>query len=412
MKSLKVYIDSAAWICEANLVGTSKIYHYLIENNHTICDTPSDADMIIINSCGLTKMRRELSIAYYEKYYEQKKLHASIIMFGCLIKIDKCRIDTLNAIPIDFNQGHKFDELFFNRTKFDDIHPHCDPLTKDRLLQGKYLFQTSKILPFILSGLLFPFIKKMRINYRKLVDSFTYKDKIFIEIAMGCTGNCSYCMIKKARGHIRSRHINEILDDIEKLNDPTKNLFLVADDCGSYGLDIKTNIFELLYAINKKFPGITVDLNYLNPYWLERYSDEYIELFKNVNISLASIPVQSGSNRIIKDMNRRYDINTIVDIIKKIKQVSPTTITYTHFLIAYPGEQASDFFRTLYHTKSFDLPMGLIYSHHQEVVCAKKGKTSPAFGKVLRYFVFLAYINLIIAYRLFTYQPKKLQSPS
>ena len=239
-----------------------------------------------------------------------------------------------------------------------------------------------------------------------MVDSFTYKDKIFIEIAQGCTGNCSYCMIKKARGNIHSRHIDEILDDIETLHDPTKNLFLVADDCGSYGLDIKTNLFDLLYEINKRFPGINIDLNYLNPYWLERYPDEYIRLFKNIHINLASIPVQSGSNRVIKKMNRRYDINTVMDIIKKIKQVSPGTITYSHFLIAFPGENAIDFLRTLYHTKSFDLPVGLIYSGHEDAACSKTGKTIPPAIVALRYFVFMAYINMIISYKLLIYQAK------
>jgi tRNA A37 methylthiotransferase MiaB len=411
MVSLRTYVDSAAWICEANLVGTSTICRYLIENKHTIVTNPSDADVIVINSCGLTKMRRELSIAYFEKYYACKKPDTKIIMYGCLVKIDQQKIRSLNLIPIDFHEGEKFDEIFFNGIKFEDVHPHCDPTMKERLLEGKYLFQSTRIYPFILSAMLFPFAKKIRVNYHTMIDSITYKDKVFIEIARGCTGNCSYCMIKKARGPIRSRHIDEILHDIETLYDPTKNLFLVADDCGSYGLDIKTNVFELLYEINTKFPGISIDLNYLNPYWLEKYPEEYLRLFKTVHISLASIPVQSGSNRVIKKMNRRYDINTVANIIKKIKQVSPTTITYTHLLIGFPGENAIDFLRTLYHTKSFDLPVGLIYSEHEENTCLTEGNTAPAFIVTLRYLVFLSYTNLILSYKLLTYPRRDSHPP-
>jgi tRNA A37 methylthiotransferase MiaB len=403
MKSQKVYIDSIAWICEANLIGTSKIYRYILENGHEIIKNPSEADFIIINSCGLTKMRRDLSIKFFEKYYLQKKENAKIIMFGCIVKIDKEKIISLDLISIDFNQGYKFDEIFYNEKKFETICPYCDNLTKERLLQGKNLFQSTRIIPFILSGLLFPFFKKTRLNYQKMIDSFTYKDKIFVEIARGCTGNCSYCMIKKARGNVCSRQIIDIITDIEHLYDPTKNLFLVADDCGSYGVDIKTNLFNLLYEIKKKFPDITIDLNYLNPYWLERYPNEYIKLFKNVKINLASIPVQSGSNKILKKMNRRYDINKVVEIIKKIKQVSPETITYSHFLIAFPGENTIDFLKTLYYARYFDIPIGLPYSEHKDSASSKLGNNKSTLTITLRYFIFLLFINLILSYKLLKY---------
>jgi tRNA A37 methylthiotransferase MiaB len=211
-------------------------------------------------------------------------------------------------------------------------------------------------------------------------------------------------MIKKARGNIRSRKIEDILSDIEKLYDPSKNLFLVADDCGSYGLDIKTNLFDLLYAIKKKFPDVTVDLNYINPYWLERYPDEYVRLFKYVKINLASIPVQSGSNRIIKNMNRRYDINKVVEVVKRIKKVSPQTITYSHFLIAFPGENTIDFLKTLYCTKYFDLPMGLTYSEHKDSASSKLSNHKSSLMTTLRYVVFLLFINLILLYSLLIYQ--------
>ena len=123
MKSYKVYIDSAAWICEANLVGTSRIYRYIRENGHTIVNNPSIADFIIINSCGLTKMRRDLSIQFFEEYQSKKKDNAKFIMCGCLIKIETEKIQSLDLIPIDFNEGSKFDEIFYNTIRYDEIKP-------------------------------------------------------------------------------------------------------------------------------------------------------------------------------------------------------------------------------------------------------------------------------------------------
>lgn len=403
MNSLKVCIDSIAWICEANLIGSSKIYRYMLENGHEIVKDPSEADFIIINTCGLTKMRRDLSIEVFEKYYLQKKENTKIIMFGCIVKIDGEKINSLDLLSIDFNEGYKFDEIFYHVKKFDTICPHCDDFTKERLLQGKNLFQSTRIIYFILSGFLFLFFKKTRLNYQKMIDSITYKNNIFVEIARGCTGNCSYCMIKKARGNICSRQIRDILIDIEHLYDPTKNLFLVADDCGSYGIDIKTNLFNLLYEIKRKLPEITIDLNYLNPYWLERYPDEYIKLFKEVKINLASIPIQSGSNKILKKMNRRYDIHKVVEVVKKIKHISPETITYSHFLIGFPEENTIDFLKTLYCAKYFDFPMGLPYSEHKDSASSKLGNHKSRLTISIRYFIFLSFINLIISYKLLMY---------
>ena len=406
MESYKVYIDSAAWICEANLVGTSKIHQYMIQNNHKITNNPSEADYIVINSCGLTKLRRDITINYFEKYYSTKKKNAKIIMFGCSTKIDKKRIENLNLVSIDFDEGNKFDKIFYKNAKFDNINPICDDKTKQKLLRGKNPFQFTRIVPFLLSGFMFPFSKKIRLNYNKMIDSITYKDKIFVEIAMGCAGNCSYCMIKKARGNVCSRPIKDIITDIENLYDPAKNLFLVADDSGSYGLDIKTNFFNLINEIKKRYPDLSIDLNYLNPLWLEKYPNEYIKLFSDTNINLASIPVQSGSNKILKIMNRKYDIYNIIEILKKIKKVSPKTITYTHFLIGFPGENTVDFLRTLFCSMHFDLPIVLMYSEHED----SKSHTLPHHKTkstiILRYVLFWLFINLVIFYNLLSY-PRK-----
>ena len=99
-------------------------------------------------------------------------------------------------------------------------------------------------------------------------------------------------------------------------------MFLVANDCGCYGSDIKTSLINLLNEINKRFPSISIELNYLNPQWLEKNFNGYIKLFRDIDIDLVVIPVQSGSNKVLKNMDRRYDIGKVIKIIDKIKKVS------------------------------------------------------------------------------------------
>ena len=402
MEPYTIFIDSAAWVCEVNLIGCSKIYRYLLKNGHKITDDPAKADFIIINSCGLTIDHTKRCINLFRIYNSLKKENATIIIFGCLVKISPELVESLDSDTIEFDEVEKFDKIFYKKTKFEDIKPYCDDKTKQDLLK-KNPFHRTEIFPFLFSGILFPFSKIARINYQKMISNVTYKNRIFLEISRGCTGNCSYCVIKKARGKIRSRPIQNIISDIEKINDPSKKLFLVANDCGCYGIDIKTNLIELLYEINKRYPDLSIELNYLNPQWLEKYSDEYIELFKKVKINFVVIPVQSGSNEVLKNMNRRYDITKVIKVVDKIKKVSPKTFIYSHFIIGYPGENWIEFFKTLNCAIHFDFPIAFEYSEHEGTVSSTLPHHKSYFTVTSRYVLFIMFMNFLMFYKLLTY---------
>ena len=401
MKSYNVYLDSSAWVCESNLIGCSTIYRYMLENGHKITDNPSKADYIIINSCGLTKNHIDRSITLYKKYNSQKE-NSTIIMYGCLIKINPELVDSLDVYPIDFNEGKKFDKIFYKTKKFEEIKPYCDDKTKKDLLREKNPFHRTEIFPFLLSSILLLFSKKARVNYQRMINNVTYKNRIFLEISKGCTGNCNYCVIKRARGKICSRTIQDIINDIEKIYNSSKKLFLVANDCGCYGVDIKTNLIELLYEIKKKYPDLSIELNYLNPQWLERDPGNYIKLFRDVKIDFVVIPFQSGSKNVLKNMNRRYDSNKVTKIIDKIKKVSPKTFIYSHFIIGYPGENWIDFFKTLICAFHFDFPIVFEYSEHKGTVSSSLPHHKSYFTVTSRYTLFILFLNFYIFYKLLT----------
>jgi tRNA A37 methylthiotransferase MiaB len=404
MKSYKIFVDSANWLCEINILGYSMINRYMIENDHKIIDDPKEADFIIINSCGFTKDHEDNSIVLFKKYYSKKEKKASIIMLGCLIKINKKLIDSLDIYPIDFNEGKKLDKIFYKKIKFKDIKPYCDTKKIENHFYNKIVIQPSKIIPVLFSKLMLPFSKKLRINYRKIINDLITKNKILIEICKGCASNCNYCVIKKARGQIQSRKINDIIDDIKKLYDPKKEFFLVADDCTSYGLDIKTDLFNLLKEINKKFPDLLINLDNLNPYWLEKYPDKYIKMFSEFNINYATIPLQSGSNRILKDMNRIYDIKKILNIVKEIKKASPKTAVYTHFILCYPNEKFIDFLKTIYCSMYFDLSIIFIYSEPKDFINKSLSVQKSRFVKAYRSTLFMLVQNFVVFFRLLSFK--------
>ena len=406
MNCFTVYIDSAAWVCETNLIGCSRLYRYMVKNGHEIVDDPSKADYIIINSCGLTRGHITKCINMHKKYISLKRENAKIILYGCLVKIDPKLVGTLDVLAIDFNEDGRFDEIFYNKIEFKDIKPYCDIKTRRGLLLGKNPFYRTKIFPFLFSSIILPFSKKARLNYKRFVNSVSYENKIFLEISKGCTGNCNYCVIKRARGKICSRTIKDVISDTKKIVDPSKKLYLVANDCGCYGVDIKTNLIDLLYEIDNEFPDLAIDLNYLNPQWLERYSDEYVKLFKDVNIDFVVIPMQSGSNSVLKDMNRRYDINKVVKVVDRIKKASSKTFIYSHFIVGHPGEKWSDFIKTLISATHFDFPIAFGYSEHEGTVSSSLPHHKSNFTIMLRYLLFVTFMNFFLLYKIISSREK------
>jgi tRNA A37 methylthiotransferase MiaB len=213
-------------------------------------------------------------------------------------------------------------------------------------------------------------------------------------------------MIKKARGNVKSRKISDIISDIDKLYETNKNLFLVADDCSCYGLDIKTNLFELLYEINKKYPNISIDLDTINPYWLEKYPKKYIKLFKDLKIDHVVIPLQSGSNKVLKNMNRNYNIKEVIKIIDKIKKVSPDSFIYTHFIIGYPGENIINFLKSLIYALHFEFPIFLKYSENEDLISKSISYNKSRYLIETKYILSQFFNNFLILYKFLTF-PKK-----
>ena len=243
-------------------------------------------------------------------------------------------------------------------------------------------------------------------NYDIIFDNITLRNRLFVEISKGCTGSCSYCLIKTARGGLRSRPIKDILIDIEKMKDPSKKLYLVANDCGCYGLDIKTNLINLLYEINKKFPEQKVELDYLNPFLLEKYSNEYVKLFRDIDLDYVTIPMQSGSKKILKNMSRNYNPAKTIRTIDKIKKASPGTFIFSHFIIGFPGENWIDFFKTMICALHFDLPIPFKYSEREGTAGASLPDKKSDLTITRRTFIFLIVMNLIVFFKLLSYNKK------
>lgn len=172
------------------------------------------------------------------------------------------------------------------------------------------------------------------------------------QISEGCLGDCSYCIVKLVKGPLNSYPQDEIIKNIQNdLDSGCKETWLTSQDCASYGLDMpQKKIFlpELLSKILALKGKFMVRLGMSNPNHILPIAKDLIELYKNPKMfKFLHIPLQSGSDNVLKAMNRRYNINDFIKIVKNFRSEIPEITISTDIIVGYPGETEGDFQETL-----------------------------------------------------------------
>jgi len=184
--------------------------------------------------------------------------------------------------------------------------------------------------------------------------TLTGKEREIIEINRGCLGNCSFCATKLAIPGFYSYKSDKIVNLIkEAYKRGTKEIYLTSQDTGAYGLDNKENLLILIKKINEWWSSLEnkredffIRVGMMNPNFLKKIIDPLLEeIKKGPFYRFIHLPVQSGSNFILKKMNRGYSVEDWLYLAKKIKKEGFTLAT--DIIVAYPGEKEEDFKETL-----------------------------------------------------------------
>ena len=198
----------------------------------------------------------------------------------------------------------------------------------------------------------------------------------WISIIQGCDNFCSYCIVPYVRGRERSRPMEAVINEAEKLSaDGVKEITLLGQNVNSYGKDL---------GKNSSFPRLLEELNKVEDLKRIRFmtshpkdfSDELLEKIKTLD-KLADhihLPVQSGSNKVLKEMNRGYTREYYMDRVKKIKREIPNAAISTDFIVGFPGETEEDFEKTmeLVEELEFDMAYTFIYSPRTGTPAARR----------------------------------------
>jgi threonylcarbamoyladenosine tRNA methylthiotransferase CDKAL1 len=192
--------------------------------------------------------------------------------------------------------------------------------------------------------------KKRIINEYKKVDRIGLlnpRGNIISKIAVsdGCLSSCSFCETKFARGTLNSFSENVILKAVKNsVEDGAKEVQLTSQDMGAYGFDKKTNVAELMQKISAIEGDFKVRIGMLNPDHLNRYMDSLLDALQSEKFyKFVHLPVQSGSNRILKSMKRGCRVESFEDYMKEFRSKIPDITIETDIIVGFPGESVDDF---------------------------------------------------------------------
>lgn len=333
--------------CPRSKEDAQTIYNYFLQNGLKPVRTIQKADIVCIYTCGGFDDTERSSIKTIQRILENKSKNALVIVTGCLTKINPKSMDELDGIVlIEFDKLDQLDKLISPELPFTQV-PNAGvvgkipPLDNDkdfleRLTNTKYLKNSPQYLKYYLSR-----IGKKNLNI---------EDIYHVRISRGCLGSCSYCSIKLAHGQLRSKPIDQVKKDFEEGLKKGHHIFkLIGQDTGSYGIDIDTNIVEVL-KIFFDFPGDNkIIITDFNPRWFIKYYDLLEPLLQTNYKRILSfrIPVESGSDKILKRMKRPYQIEEVKKYLLLIKEKIPDLNLFTHIIVGFPGETEEDFSQTL-----------------------------------------------------------------
>ena len=215
------------------------------------------------------------------------------------------------------------------------------------------------------------------------------KYKASVSIIYGCNNFCSYCIVPYVRGRERSRRPEDILNDVRKLaKEGYKEIMLLGQNVNSYGNDFKdTNYsFPNLLQDIEKIDGIEI-IRFMSPHPKD-FSDKLIDVIKSSKKIARQIhlPLQSGSSKILKEMNRKHTKEDYLKIVNKLKNADENISISTDIIVGFPGETEEDFLDTLDVVKKvkFDQIYMFIYSKRVGTRAEKMEDNTPEEEKVRR----------------------------
>ncbi len=309
---MKFFIETLG--CKVNFYESNYIKETLLNKGFLVAENLENANIIILNTCSVTNTSNNKCLKVARRM-RRENAKAIFVVCGCSTQND---YKMYQDIDIDIILGNK------NKSKISD-------LIIDYIKKPSKFFQIENPFEFIFEDMEITQFENIR---------------AYIKIQDGCNNYCSYCIIPYLRGNIRFKKYNTILKEAKRLVDNNyQEIVLTGIHTGTYHDEFKTlvNLINDLTKISglKRLRLSSIEVTELG--------DDFIELLKNNPILCDNlhIPLQAGSNEMLKIMNRKYNLEFFENKINEIRKIRPNIYISTDIIVGHPGESEELFQKTL-----------------------------------------------------------------
>ncbi|MDH2907082.1 MAG: tRNA (N(6)-L-threonylcarbamoyladenosine(37)-C(2))-methylthiotransferase [Candidatus Nitrosotalea sp.] len=306
----KIWVE--AYGCSASFADSEMISGLVVNGGHTLAENENDSDLSVIVTCSVK------DVTAHKMIHRIKKLKSNpLVVAGCLPKAEQSTVEKFSS--------------------------------KASLLGPNSLGKTLDVINSTLNG-----IRKIELADTDVSKIGLPKIRLnpavgIIEIASGCMSECTFCQTKIAKGDLQSYRVGDIVRQVQdEIKDGCVEIWLTSTDNGCYGLDIGSSLPELVQNVSDIEHDFMIRVGMMNPMYLPRIKGNLLESFANDRVfKFLHIPVQSGSDKVLKDMKRLHTSKIFYDVNSAFRERFDRFTIATDIIVGFPTETEEDFARTV-----------------------------------------------------------------
>lgn len=337
--------------CKLNFAETSTIARSFTERGYEKVNHQEDADLFVINSCTVTE-NAEKKCKSLIKQARRKNPNIQIALVGCYSQLRPEDIAMFEGVDYVLGNEEKFKLIEYIEQAYENCYTVAGDISTSKVFSPSY--------------------------------SLGDRTRSFLKIQDGCDYFCTFCAIPFARGHSRSDSVENLVNEAKLIAEQgTKELILTGVNIGTFGQKSGSSLFELLKKLEKTEGIQRIRIGSIEPNLL---SDQIIELIRASKVIMPHfhIPLQSGSDKLLSQMKRKYTREVFADRVQKVKQMMPHACVAADVIVGFPGETDEDFEHT--HRFIDELPVSYLhvftYSDRPEAKASRfTHKVSPKIKK-------------------------------
>ncbi len=370
-----VFLASSQLGCPANLALTTQLHNYVVANGWTF-EPAESADCLVVVVCSiLLEYRRSVTerVQYLLRRYADKQ----IVVTGCFVKEDMLEAPNLTYIPMA------------EKDAFDSTFRPFDPSARLRDVSSLSTAAEDSAV-------------------REIRDAKAVFDRPYtVSVQTGCLSRCAYCIERNLFPEIKSMPPADVVSSFRTgLEKGYRNFIVGGTDVCSYGADLGLDVTDLFDALFGEVftgqPGVGVGLKAVEPSRFIRHFEVLKKYFETRRIDWIYLPIESGSDRVLRTMRRKYRVEEVLQAVAELRRITPSIRIETDFVVCFPTETAEEFEASLRLLDRFDYSNIVVFNRHRDTEAfSMKDEFGPEERARRR-----AVVEALCARRVETYRPE------